>query len=69
MTKTPESDIIAGPQAIDVNASDGDAALTEKTAAELRDICDEAGEPFDGNLTEQQARLRIIALKEAHNPD
>ncbi|QJF52195.1 DUF3072 domain-containing protein [Roseobacter ponti] len=69
MTKTPENDIIAGPQAVDVNAADGGAELTEKTAAELRDICDQTGEPFDGSLTEGQARRRIIALKEAHDLD
>lgn len=38
--------------------------MTEKTAAELRALCDEQGEEFDTGLTEAQAQQRIAALKE-----
>ncbi|MGR3503633.1 DUF3072 domain-containing protein [Pseudaestuariivita sp.] len=47
-----------------MNPTDPDAPLTEQTAAELRELALEKGEPFDGSLTELQAQERIKALKE-----
>ncbi|WP_099826838.1 DUF3072 domain-containing protein [Oceaniglobus indicus] len=41
----------------------GDDPMTEKQAAELRALCEETGEPFDGNLTSAQAQDRIDYLK------
>lgn len=66
MTKTPQNDIIAGPQAVDLADGTGDTPITEVTAATLRELCNRTGEEFDGNLTEEQARARIAALEEAH---
>ena len=43
---------------------EADQPVSEVTAAELRALAEEKGEPFDGNLTERQARARIDALKE-----
>ena len=37
--------------------------MTDKTAAELRTLCEELGEEFDMALTEAQARDRIAALQ------
>ncbi len=40
-----------------------DEPMTDKQSAELRQLCDAKGEPFDGNLTAAQASERIEALK------
>lgn len=40
-----------------------DARMSEAQAAELRQLAEEKGEAFDGNLTRQQAADRIEALK------
>lgn len=41
-----------------------DADMTVKQAAQLRDLCEKLDEEFDGNLTQQQAANRIIALED-----
>ncbi|QQA43305.1 DUF3072 domain-containing protein [Pelagovum pacificum] len=46
------------------NNLDDDAPMTEEQAAQLRDLCDRAGEPMDANLTQMQAQKRIAALQE-----
>lgn len=66
MTKTPQNDVIAGPQAVDVATPDPDAPLTDETTATLRDLCEKTSQPFDSALTERQAQRRIAALREAH---
>lgn len=43
---------------------DAEEPMTEAQAAELRDLCDRTGEPFDTSLTREQADARIAALKE-----
>lgn len=42
---------------------DADDPMTDAQAAELRDLCDKRGEPFDTSLTREQAEARIEALK------
>lgn len=69
MTKTPQNDIIAGPQAVDLAGNDLDAPINEKTALKLQTICEQTGEAYDGNLTEGQARERIAALHEAYGAE
>ncbi|SFP76127.1 DUF3072 domain-containing protein [Tranquillimonas alkanivorans] len=41
----------------------GHDAMTEKQAVELRQLAEEAGEPFDTSLNRGQAEERIEALK------
>ena len=40
-----------------------DRPMTEIQAAELRQLAETANEPFDGNLTEQQAEERLEYLR------
>ncbi len=42
---------------------DADDPMTDAQAAELRDLCERTGEPFDTGLTREQADARIEALK------
>ncbi len=37
--------------------------MTEVQAVELRDLADKTGEPFDGQLTQRQADMRIRELR------
>ena len=67
MTKTPHNDIIAGPQAVDLHTPDHDEPVSNQTATILRALCDKVGEPFDGALTEAQARERIALLEEKYD--
>lgn len=61
---TQSSMLIKSPaDAPEVNG-DPDGEMTERTAAELRDLCERKGEEFDTALTEGQARERIAALKD-----
>ncbi len=41
----------------------GDEPMTDAQASYLRTLCQEAGEPFDDNLTKAQASERIDALR------
>ena len=43
---------------------DSGAPMTEEQAVVLRELAEEAGEPFDGNLTERQAAERIEYFRE-----
>lgn len=67
MTKTPQNDIIAGPQAVDLHTPEHDEPVSNQTATILRALCDKVGEPFDGALTELQARARIALLEEKYD--
>lgn len=69
MTKNPLGDVIAGPQAVDLHRIDPDTPIQDKTAMELRLVCEKAGVDFDGNLTEAAARERIELLKQEHGID
>ncbi|MGZ2256836.1 hypothetical protein [Roseobacter sp. A03A-229] len=63
-------DIIAGPQAIDLDTdAQSETEMTEETAARLRAICETTSEPFDASLSEAQAQKRIAALSELHDLD
>lgn len=65
-TRAP-GDVVAGPQAIDLNQTDqDDEPMTSETATRLRELCEKLDEPFDGNLSERQALRRIAALEEIH---
>lgn len=44
--------------------SHDDSPMTDKQAVVLRDLCERHGEPFDGNLTRDQADERIAYLKD-----
>ncbi|WP_299676537.1 DUF3072 domain-containing protein [uncultured Roseobacter sp.] len=70
MDPKTDGDIIAGPQAIDLDTPDsGSGEMTEETAARLRALCDTTSETFDASLTEAQAQKRIAALRELHDLD
>jgi hypothetical protein len=53
----PNMDIAGGP-----DRESGDR-LTEVQAVELRELCEQLGEPFDAELTRWQAEVRIRALR------
>ncbi|MBJ3762607.1 DUF3072 domain-containing protein [Maribius pontilimi] len=55
---------IAGAVASGENP-DGNAPMTDKQAAELRQLCEKHDEAFDGTLTQDQAAARIEMLKKA----
>ena len=42
----------------------GNEPMTDRQAAELRELCEKHDEPFDGHLTQDQAEARIAALKD-----
>ncbi len=42
---------------------DEDEPASAQTRATLRELCEEKGEPHDGNLTEAQAQERIRVLR------
>ncbi len=58
----PTKSIIDDPDA--EAARDPDAPMTEAQAAELRALTEKTGDPFDANLTEQQAAARLAELRE-----
>ncbi|WP_299655985.1 hypothetical protein [uncultured Tateyamaria sp.] len=64
MSSTNQSSRLVVSPASAPDASDESVAeMTEKTAAELRALCEAKGEPFDTALSETQAQQRIEALK------
>ena len=65
MSKTAQSSmLIKSPAAApDTEGAEGQE-MTDKTAAELRELCRKTGETFDTSLTELQARQRIDALRD-----
>jgi uncharacterized damage-inducible protein DinB len=60
MSKTTQSSMRV---AVDDPSLSDDQPMSERTAAELRELCEETGEPFDTALSELQARERIAALR------
>ena len=52
-----------------VTPHDPDAKMTGDQADLLRVLCEKAGEPFDGNLTQGQAMARIEELREHLNSE
>ncbi len=50
-----------------ITPADADAPMTGDQADLLRALCEEAGEPYDGGLTQVQALRRIEALREMLN--
>ncbi|MEL6463828.1 MAG: DUF3072 domain-containing protein [Pseudomonadota bacterium] len=65
MTSTNQSSMRVVAPGINPELSEAkDEQITDKTAAELRKLCDEKGEEFDTALTEAQARERIALLKD-----
>lgn len=56
----PRTPII--PEAVDPHPDPG-GEMTEVQAARLRELCDKLDEPFDANLTKDQADRRIEALE------
>lgn len=66
--KTPNDPLAAAQFPIGGAVVGGDDArddqpMTDAQATELRQLCDETGEPMDANLTQRQASQRIAALK------
>lgn len=57
----PIHPVIVGEHLADPKDHRGEE-MQPRTAAELRQLCRELGEPFDANLDEAQARERIEAL-------
>ncbi|XDA97239.1 hypothetical protein AB1M95_14105 [Sulfitobacter sp. LCG007] len=66
MEKTRQNPIIAAAasgEAIDLGEK-APTEMSDETAARLRALCEQTGEPFDTALTEDQALERIEALEE-----
>jgi len=53
----PTKDLAEGP------GGDPGGRMTEVQATELRELAEKTGEPFDGQLTQRQADMRIAELK------
>jgi hypothetical protein len=53
----PTMDLAGGP------GDDPGGRMTEVQAVELRELAEKTGEPFDGQLTQRQASIRIEALR------
>lgn len=65
MSKTTQSTMLIHEPAAAIDPGDSEnKEMTEETAAELREVCKQAGEPYDASLTELQAKKRIAALRE-----
>ncbi|WOI56597.1 DUF3072 domain-containing protein [Palleronia sp. LCG004] len=65
-TKHDPMDVASFPVAGAVETGEnphGNEPMTDKQAAELRELCEKHDEPMDGNLTQDQADARIEALK------
>jgi len=56
----PSKAIIADPD----DTERDDKQMTDKQAAELRELCARLDEPFDAMLTQTQADARIAALRD-----
>ncbi|GFE65436.1 hypothetical protein [Litoreibacter roseus] len=64
----PTKAVIGGDDSVVPSTpEDGDGPARPETEAELRQLADALGEPYDGDLTERQAQDRISALKEQKN--
>lgn len=66
--KTPNDPLSAAQFPIGGTVVGGDDArddqpMTDIQATELRQLCEEKGEPMDANLTQRQASQRIAALR------
>ena len=61
----PKKTIIDDPDA--TSPTHPDDPMTSDQADRLRALCDEAGEEFDGALTQQQATERMRLLEEQIN--
>lgn len=59
----PAGAVASGGGVVSPEQPNPDAPMTEKQAAELRQLAERLGEPFDGNLTYAQAKSRIEELK------
>lgn len=65
MAKTPSSAMLIRTPAAAPNIKAVESGMmTPNTRAELLDLCNRTGEPFEENLTERQARRRISQLSE-----
>ncbi|SHF35219.1 Protein of unknown function [Loktanella atrilutea] len=53
----------------DAIAQAADAPMTGDQADLLRSLCEDAGEPFNANLTEAEALQRIAELTDSLNTD
>ncbi len=58
---------VLGDQMLPDGPQDPDAPMTEQQADILRTLCESAGEPFDGGLTQAAAHERIELLREQVN--
>ncbi|SES13035.1 Protein of unknown function [Tranquillimonas rosea] len=63
-TNSPKAADATPLSAVTTVGTHGDDPMTEKQAAILRALSDEAGEPFDASLDRQQAEDRIAYLRE-----
>ena len=63
----PAKSIIHQPEAKTPDAPD--APMSNKQADILRALAEEAGAPFDGGLTQQQAEERIAVLRDQLNAE
>ncbi len=65
-TKHDPMDVASFPVAGAVETGEnpkGNEPMTERQAAELRQLCETHDEPMDAELTQDQAEARIEALK------
>lgn len=58
----PIAGAVVGTDELGQNA---DEPMTEEQSAHLRQLCEKHDQPFDGNLTRQQAAARIKELEKA----
>ncbi|WP_102109915.1 DUF3072 domain-containing protein [Oceaniglobus roseus] len=65
MSSNEHPDVVAATEigAVAAPETGEDEPMTEKQAAELRQLCEEKGEEYDASLTKTQAEERIAALK------
>ncbi|EBA12984.1 DUF3072 domain-containing protein [Roseobacter sp. CCS2] len=63
----PTKPIVVADEMLPDDAHDADAPMTAQQADILRALCESAGEPFDGGLTQAAAHERIELLREQVN--
>ncbi len=56
--------MISPTKIVDGKPDDGAEPMTDNQAAELRQLCEEAGDIFDASLSKHEAQRRIAALQE-----
>lgn len=64
ISETPKQDAPGNADKPVDNWVTGDEAMTGAQASYLKTLCEEAGQPFDSDLTKAEASKRIAALQD-----